>query len=211
MKRSNLPDSPFFRAMDALGDVFLLHLCWLIGCLPLVTVGASTTAAFAVADKMAAGQEYRIFHDYLKSFRRDFALATRSWLGMAAIGLLLWLDYQLGLANSGSLGGILIAAAAALGIIWLATLGCGFALLGRFGYRRGRDAMRDGLRLGLARPQAALVWLLLMGGLPMLRGLAPALFWYLFPLWLLLGGGFAIRLTALLLRPAFEKIEKKQP
>ena len=120
MKNNHLPDSPFFRFMDVVGDVFLLHLCWLVGCLPLVTAGASTTAAFSVAGKMAAGQEYRIFHDYWAAFRRDFALATRTWLVMAVLGVLLWVDYQLGLSYSGSLGGILIAAAAALGVLWLA-------------------------------------------------------------------------------------------
>lgn len=210
MKNNHLPDSPFFRFMDLVGDVFLLHLCWLVGCLPLVTAGASTTAAFAVAGKMAAGQEYRVFHDYGAAFRRDFALATRTWLGMAALGLLLYADYRLGLANSGPVGGALIASAAALGVVWLCALGCGFALLGRFTYRRGRDALKDGLRLALARPQAALAWLVLMGALPLLYGRAPVLFWYLFPPWLLIGGGTALVLTARLLRPAFARMEQNR-
>ena len=210
MKNNHLPDSPFFHFMDVVGDVFLLHLCWLVGCLPLVTVGASTTAAFAVANKMAAGQWYRIFHDYWAAFRRDFALATRTWLAMAVLGLLFWGDYRLGLSYSGSLGGILVAAATALGVAWLAILGSGFALMGWFSYRRGRDAMKDGLRLCLVCPQAALTWLVFMGTLPVLHGSAPQLFWYLFPLWLLIGGGAAIVLTAWLLRPAFAKIEGRQ-
>ena len=196
--------------MDVVGDVFLLNLCWLIGCLPLVTAGASTTAAFAVAGKMAAGQDYRVFADYRKAFCRDFALATRTWLALAALGLLLYADYRLGLANSGAVGGALIAAAAALGIVWLAAVGGGFALLGRFTYRRGRDAVRDGLRLCVACPQAALLWLAGMGGLPVLYGAQPGLFWYLFPLWLLIGGGAVIVLTARLLRPAFARMEQNR-
>lgn len=210
MKNNHLPDSPFFRFMDVVRDVFLLNLCWVIGCLPLITVGASTTAAFAVAGKMAAGQDYRVFADYLAAFRRDFGTATRTWLGMAVLGLLFWVDYRLGLAWSGSVGGVLISAAAALGVMWTCTAGCGFALLGRFSYRRGLDAMKDGARLCLGCPQAALLWLVLMGTLPVLYGAVPQLFWYLFPLWLLIGGGTAIVLTARLLRPAFEQIEKNQ-
>ena len=159
---------------------------------------------------MPAGQEYRVFHDYGTAFRRDFGLSTLTCLVMVVLGLLLWFDYQLGLAKSGSLGGILIASASAFGVIWMAALGGGFALLGRFAYRRGRDAMKDGLRLCLARPQAALVWLVFMGTLPVLYGSTPQLFWYLFPLWLLIGGGTAIVLTARLLRPAFVKIEEGQ-
>lgn len=210
MKNNHLPDSPFFRFMDVVGDVFLLNLCWLIGCLPVVTAGASTAAAFSVAGKMAAGQEYRVFHTWWTAFRRDLALATRTWLVMLVLGLLLWADYRLGLALSGALGGALIACAAALGVVWLAALGIGFALLGRYSYRRSRDILKDALRLCLARPQAAAVWLAMTGILPVLSGSVPQLFWYLFPLWLLIGGGAAIVLTARLLRPAFAKIEQKQ-
>ena len=154
MKNNHLPDSPFFRFMDVVGDVFLLNLCWVIGCLPLITVGASTTAAFAVAGKMAAGQDYRVFADYLAAFRRDFGTATRTWLGMAVLGLLFWVDYRLGLAWSGSVGGVLISAAAALGVMWTCTAGCGFALLGRFflplrsGRHEGRRPPLPGLPSG---------------------------------------------------------------
>lgn len=210
MKNHHLPDSPFFRCMDLVGDVFLLNLCWVIGCLPVITAGASTTAAFAVAGKMAAGQEYRILHDYRAAFRRDFALATRTWLAMAAVGLLLYADYRLGLTLPGPVGGALIAAAAALGVAWLCALGCGFALLGRFAYRRGRDALMDGLRICIACPRAALTWGLLTAALPLLYGLAPLLFWYLFPLWLLIGGGATMVLIARLLRPAFARMEQNR-
>ena len=47
--KRNLAESPFFAAMGTLGDVVFLSVLWLIFSLPLVTVGASTTAAFAVA------------------------------------------------------------------------------------------------------------------------------------------------------------------
>ena len=209
MKNNHLANNPFFRFMDHLGDVFLLHLCWLLGSLPVITLGAATCAAFSVAGKMAAGEEYRVGHDFLAAFRRDFAMATRTWLAMAALGLLLLMSYQLSLANASRFGGLLIALCAALGVIWLGSFGCGFALLGRFSYRRGRDAMKDGLRLCLIRPQAAGVWLVCNGILPLLYAPQPQLFWYLFPLWLLIGGGGSIAATARLLRPAFLRLENQ--
>ena len=46
--------------------------------------------------------------------------------------------------------------------------------------------------------------------LPLLYGLAPLLFWYLFPLWLLIGGGATMVLTARLLRPAFARMEQNR-
>ena len=37
-------DSPFFNLMSKLGDLMLLNLMWIVCSLPIVTVGASTTA-----------------------------------------------------------------------------------------------------------------------------------------------------------------------
>ena len=64
-----------------------------------------------IEGKMAAKQDYRVFHDYWRAFRRDFGQATCLWVLFALLGLLILADYQLGLANSGALGGILIAVA----------------------------------------------------------------------------------------------------
>ena len=37
-------DSPFFRCMSLIGDMMLLNLMWILCSIPLVTIGASTTA-----------------------------------------------------------------------------------------------------------------------------------------------------------------------
>ena len=39
-------DNPFFRFMGKLGDLVILSVLWLLCCLPVVTIGASTTALF---------------------------------------------------------------------------------------------------------------------------------------------------------------------
>ena len=210
MKNNHLNEMPFFRAMGFIGDVFLLNLAWLLGCVLLVTIGASTSAAFSVAGKMAARQEYRVFHDYWGAFRRDFKLATITWVVLAAAGLLIFADYQIGLAHTGTLSNVMIAAGTALGVVWLCVMGGGYALLGRYTYRRWADVLRDGLRICLGRPAAALVWLVGMAMLPVLNTLLPALFWYLLPLWVLIGGGGIIVATAFALRPAFARLEGKQ-
>ena len=84
--KKNIAQSPFFQFMGLLGDVVLLNLAWLIGCLPLVTIGASTCAAFSVAGKMAADESYSVFADYRAAFKRDWKQATLLWLAFAAVG-----------------------------------------------------------------------------------------------------------------------------
>ena len=87
MKKLNI-DNWFFRTMALIGDWVLLSVLWVIGCLPVVTAGAATLSVFAVAHKMAAGQDYAVCRDFCKAFRRDFRQATVIWLPMLALALL---------------------------------------------------------------------------------------------------------------------------
>ena len=208
--KRNLAESLFFAAMGTLGDVVFLSVLWLIFSLPLVTVGASTTAAFAVAGKIAARQDYFVRRDFMAAFKRDWRIATRVWAVLAVVLIFLVADYQIGLANPGSWGGVLIAVAAAMGLCWLCVLGGGFALLGRFGYTRVRDVLKDGALLCVANPTAVLVWLIVLLFMPLLHKVVPALYDYLYLPWLFLGGGTAITLFSFALRPAFTRLEKKK-
>ena len=79
MKKLNI-DNWFFRTMALIGDWVMLSVLWVIGCLPVVTAGAATLSVFAVAHKMAAGQDYAVCRDFCKAFRRDFRQATVLWL-----------------------------------------------------------------------------------------------------------------------------------
>ena len=84
MKKLNI-DNWFFRTMALIGDWVMLSVLWVIGCLPVVTAGAATLSVFAVAHKMAAGQDYAVCRDFCKAFRRDFRQATVLWLPMLAL------------------------------------------------------------------------------------------------------------------------------
>lgn len=207
--KRNIADSPFFAFMGFLGDVIHLNLLWLVCCLPLVTAGAATTAAFAVAGKMAARQDYFVRRDFLAAFRRDWRFATRVWLALVPAGAVIAADYQIGLANPGSLGGGLIALAAVLAMVWLCAFGGVFALLGRFTYNRTGLLLRDGVLLCAANPKATLLWLALVLALPLLRAAAPPVYFYLLPPWTLVGGGAAITAFSFALRPYFARLERK--
>lgn len=207
--KQDLGSKPFFRAMSSIGDCVGLSVLWLVCSLPIVTLGASTSAAFSVAGKLAAKEEHFVWKGFFSAFRRDFTIATRVWVPMALIAAVIAADYQIGLSNPGQLGGFLIAAAAAMGLVWLCAFGGCFALLGRFHYTKAAYAMKDGLILCLANPKAALVWLAALLVMPALRLFVPPLFYYLRLPWFFVGGGIAIVAFSYAIRPAFIKLEKK--
>ena len=62
-------DSPIMRVLATLADMCLLNLMTLIGCIPIVTAGASITAMHYVLLKMVRNKEGYIWKDFWKSFK----------------------------------------------------------------------------------------------------------------------------------------------
>lgn len=69
-----------------------LNILWFLCCLPIVTVGASTTALFYVTLKMAKDEEGNVTKSFFRAFRQNFKKATGIWLILLALGIVLALD-----------------------------------------------------------------------------------------------------------------------
>lgn len=69
-----------------------LNVLWFICCLPIVTVGASTTALFYVTLKIAKVEEGNITKSFFRAFRQNFKKATIIWLILLTLGIILALD-----------------------------------------------------------------------------------------------------------------------
>ena len=63
----------------------VISILWMIGCLPIITIGASTTALFSVADKKVSGKESKILFDFIKSYKQNF---VQSLLVTVILGVL---------------------------------------------------------------------------------------------------------------------------
>ena len=65
-------DGPYARIMNWIWNVFVLSILWLVCCIPIVTIGASSTAAYYAASKVIRHQTGRIHQEFFSSFRRNF-------------------------------------------------------------------------------------------------------------------------------------------
>lgn len=87
-------DSRFFHFCARLVELVQINLLWLVCCLPIVTIGAATTAMhtclYAWKDNTPCGGKA-----FFAAFRASFARATILWLGILLLGVLLVLDYTL--------------------------------------------------------------------------------------------------------------------
>ena len=92
MKNAFNLDTPFFRMMGRIGDVFLLNLIFVITSIPVITIGASVTALMTVAIKMTTNKEGYIVSGYLKAFKVNFKQATLIHLLLGVLGVILFFD-----------------------------------------------------------------------------------------------------------------------
>ena len=84
-------DSLFGKMGTVLADVMILGLLWLLFSIPLVTVGAATSAVFYVTTKKVSKREGYLLRDFWSSFKQNFLKGIIVWLILVAIfGILIF-------------------------------------------------------------------------------------------------------------------------
>ena len=145
------PDNALMVTMSQITDCILLSLMWLLGCFPLVTVGASGAALYDSVRQCLRGSERNPLSRFLKSFRRDLkAGLVPGLLYLAA----LWVGGRtmIALWNSavgGSCSWTVFAGCAFLAVMMLGVLSVLFPLLSRFENPLGA-LLRNTVMLALA-------------------------------------------------------------
>lgn len=69
-----------------------LNILWFVCCIPIVTIGASTTALFYVTLKMVRNEEGNVTRQFFQSFQENFKKATCIWLILLVLGIFLGCD-----------------------------------------------------------------------------------------------------------------------
>lgn len=89
-------DSPIISTGIKISNLLILNFYWFVGCLPLVTIGTSTIAAFTVTLKMSEDREgpgmtAQFWSAYIHNLKHGIPLT----LIFAAAVYSVWLDFQL--------------------------------------------------------------------------------------------------------------------
>ena len=99
-------DSPFGQLLMKVCYACYLNLLWMICCIPIFTIGASTTALYYTSLKIVRGEDHSLARMFFKSFRENFRQSTVLWLILLAAGLFLGADgylvYRLRAASTGA-------------------------------------------------------------------------------------------------------------
>lgn len=88
-------DSPFMNFLNRVCDIMILNFMVILFSLPIVTAGASITAAYYIAYKMVKNEESYIVRGFFKAFKENFKQSTIIWLIYLAIFAILFMDYRI--------------------------------------------------------------------------------------------------------------------
>ncbi|WP_124067024.1 YesL family protein [Clostridium sp. E02] len=134
-------DNPVWRFIGKFGDLIILNILWFICSIPIVTMGASTTAVYYVTLKLARDEDGYTIRSFFKSFKENFKQATLIWLILLVLGAILGVDmYFFTRLFTGStvVKTVMLTIFLAMGLIYLAVATYIFPLQSRFynGIRR---------------------------------------------------------------------------
>ena len=57
-------DSPVMRVLGRMGDIIILNMIFVAGCIPVLTIGTSLSALYTVAMKMARGEDPSVWKEF---------------------------------------------------------------------------------------------------------------------------------------------------
>ena len=73
-------DSKFYEVVSKIAVLVVLNLLFVLFSLPIITMGASTTALYGVTKKMAENREGYIFRNFFQLFKENFRQSTVMWI-----------------------------------------------------------------------------------------------------------------------------------
>ncbi|MDO5541524.1 MAG: DUF624 domain-containing protein [Eubacteriales bacterium] len=179
-------ESPFFQFLSRVADLMILNLIFLVTCLPIITIGAAWTALYYTTLKMVRNEESYIVRDYFKSFKENFKQATLMWLAVLVFIVILFLDYNIIRAMTGSVAGFFRIATTAIGLLGIMILLYLFPVLSKF-YNSIKNTFVNALLMSIRHLPQTLIMMVISTGAVVITFLTSVTLVYGSLLWLLFG------------------------
>lgn len=86
------PDGTYARIMNFLWNLIVVSVLWVVCCIPIVTLGASSTAAYYAVAKAMRGREGKVASEFFRAFKENFKQSAFFSVLYAAIAAVLALE-----------------------------------------------------------------------------------------------------------------------
>lgn len=145
-----MQDNIIIRFLTKVFDLILLNILWIVFSIPIITIGASTTALYTVTLKMVSNEEGYIAKEFWKAFKENLKQGTIIWLVLWMIGMALGIDcyviqrYFLGIRS------LIMITIGIIGFIWMFEMIFVFPVLAKFD-NSIMNTMKNAIMIPVAR------------------------------------------------------------
>ncbi len=87
-------DSAVMKVLGKVADLIILNFLWLIFSIPIITIGASTTALYYMGWKIKNDEDNHIIRTFIRVFKDNFKQATFIWILMMGVVILIIIDAE---------------------------------------------------------------------------------------------------------------------
>lgn len=197
-------EAPFWRFMSRVADLVIVNAYWLICSLPVVTIGASTSALYCVTLHMARGEGGGVtrmfFSAFKQNLRQGLALFFILLLPVALVVYEVWL-YVSGAVGQSLWMSVVFCMPAILVALITAYV---YPLLAQFD-NSVKNTLKNACLLAVGNLPFSIVMALLNLSAPLLFLFATSFFIRTCVFWLLLGGAVIALINSYLLRRVFHR------
>ncbi|MEE1295974.1 MAG: DUF624 domain-containing protein [Bifidobacterium sp.] len=181
-------DNPYNVVMGRIGDLAMLSMAWFVCCLPVFTIGASTSAAYEVAREIVEDTDEGVFRTFWRAFKRRFGVSCLATLTFAALFALAGFD--LWWISRGSGNGASLFYGVMLGVFAVVAMALAFVLpLSGRSKLSFWQQIRQSARLALMRPLVALAIVVLWALPVVLMAVVPGTLVVVPLVWVIVGFG----------------------
>jgi uncharacterized membrane protein YesL len=202
-------DSPLMRFLSKMADLMILNVITIVGCIPVITAGASITGMHYVLLKMARGEEAYIVKDWWKSFKQNFRQATIIWVFFLAVFVLLAFDYRIYTRSGIDFPKVLMILTGVAGIIVFIVYLYIFPILARFS-NSIRNTVKNSFFMSIIAFPKTICMAIITAAPMIVLFVAPATVFKLFPLYIMFVFSLPAYACALLYSPVFARFEPKE-
>lgn len=125
-------DSPFMLAMGKAADFLVVNIFFIVTCLPIVTIGAATTALYTVSFQLSKDEENYNYKNYWQAFKANFKESTKAWLLLLLLTTMLGIDFKIIQQGSFTLGKTLLFAILLMELLLLVVIIYIFPYIAKF-------------------------------------------------------------------------------
>ena len=194
------PDSKFAQVMTSVGEMMLLNICWILGSLPLITIGAANTAMYTVMGRRLREDGSGTVIPFFKAWWSNLKMSTLFWIAQILVSCSLALVLIL------PLPGFLKVTAAILLVLVTLVFSVIYPQLARF-RNRWFSCLRNALILLILRPGWVLLHPVLFLTPAVLFLAAPMEFLRFGFVWILFGFSGLFYLSTKIMQRALQPLE----